>query len=71
MHGDRFHITDIDPYRPGMEVRAFSGVYNAATNRLTHADTTFPALRRETALTSEVTARGSGSGFAARCDSER
>ncbi|MFC5056597.1 carbohydrate-binding protein [Saccharothrix xinjiangensis] len=30
---------DIDPRHPGMEVWAFSGVYNAATNRLTHSDT--------------------------------
>lgn len=26
VHGDRFHIADLDPSRPGMEVRAFSGL---------------------------------------------
>ncbi|WP_170184962.1 carbohydrate-binding protein [Saccharothrix texasensis] len=30
---------DIDPRHPGMEVWAFSGVYNAATNRLTQSST--------------------------------
>jgi hypothetical protein len=30
---------DIDPRFPGMEVWSFSGVYNAATNRLTESDT--------------------------------
>lgn len=31
---------DIDPRSPGMEVWSFSGVYNAATNKLTEEDTT-------------------------------
>ena len=31
---------DIDPRSPGMEVWAFDGVYNAATNKLTEKDTT-------------------------------
>ncbi|OBT92907.1 hypothetical protein VE01_08954 [Pseudogymnoascus verrucosus] len=31
---------DIDPRSPGMEVWAFDGVYNAATNKLTEEDTT-------------------------------
>jgi rhamnogalacturonan endolyase len=32
-------VGDIDPRHPGMEVWAFSGLYNAPANRLTQADT--------------------------------
>ncbi|KAL2131850.1 hypothetical protein VTI74DRAFT_4538 [Chaetomium olivicolor] len=32
---------DIDPRFPGMEVFSFSGIYNAATNKLTEQDTEF------------------------------